>query len=146
MSNATVKQDIILTMQQVTKTVGAGTNSRKILDNVYLSFFYGAKIGVVGINGSGKSTLLSLITADNPQAFANQIWLFDKRKGSGESIWDIKKKIGHVSPELHLFFEKGIEVKDAVASGLFDTIGLFKKITKSGEDIIEKWMVITCIM
>jgi len=56
---------------------------------------------VSGPNGAGKSTLLSLITADNPQAYANEIWLFDRRRGSGESIWDIKKRIGFVSPELH---------------------------------------------
>jgi molybdate transport system ATP-binding protein len=88
---------------------------------------------------------LSLITADNPQAFANKIWLFDKKKGSGESIWDIKKKIGHVSPELHLFFEKGIEVKEAVASGLFDTIGLFKQISNAEEIVVESWMEVTGI-
>ncbi|MEI9944741.1 MAG: ATP-binding cassette domain-containing protein [Chitinophagaceae bacterium] len=59
-----------------------------------------------GPNGAGKSTLLSLVTADNPQAYANDVYLFDKKRGSGESIWDIKKKIGFLSPELHVFFDQ----------------------------------------
>jgi molybdate transport system ATP-binding protein len=120
-------------------------NEKVILENINWTINKGEKWCVSGPNGSGKSTLLSLITADNPQAFANQIWLFDKKKGSGESIWDIKKKVGHVSPELHLFFEKGIDVKDTVASGLFDTIGLFKRFSKEEEVIIDSWMEITRI-
>jgi molybdate transport system ATP-binding protein len=120
-------------------------NQQPILSDINWKIKNGEKWCVAGPNGSGKSTLLSLITADNPQAFANQIWLFDKRKGSGESIWDIKKKIGHVSPELHLFFDKGIEVRDVVASGLFDTIGLFRKLSTEDEAIIDDWMNATGI-
>jgi molybdate transport system ATP-binding protein len=127
------------------QNVSISYNKKVILENINWTINKGEKWCVSGPNGSGKSTLLSLITADNPQAFANQIWLFDKKKGSGESIWDIKKKIGHVSPELHLFFEKGIEVLEAVASGLFDTIGLFKRISKEEEILIERWMEITGI-
>ena len=125
------------------KNVHIQYHQQLVLDNINWTIHKGEKWCVSGPNGSGKSTLLSLITADNPQAFANQIWLFDKRKGTGESIWDIKKKIGHVSPELHLFFEKGIAVKDAVASGLYDTIGLFRQPSKEDETNIEKWMAIT---
>lgn len=125
------------------KNVHIQYHQKLILDNINWSISKGEKWCVSGPNGSGKSTLLSLITADNPQAFANQIWLFDKRKGTGESIWDIKKKIGHVSPELHLFFEKGISVNDAVASGLYDTIGLFRQPSREDQTIIENWMSIT---
>lgn len=120
-------------------------NNVSILKKINWCVTKGEKWCVSGPNGSGKSTLLSLITADNPQAFANKIWLFDKRKGSGESIWDIKKKIGHISPELHLFFEKGIEVRDAVASGLFDTIGLFRKLSNDDVTNVDTWMSITGI-
>jgi molybdate transport system ATP-binding protein len=82
-----------------------------------------------GPNGAGKSTLLSLVTADNPQAYAQNLVLFDRKRGSGESIWDIKRRIGYVSPELHLYFKESGDVFSVVASGLFDTLGLFKKMT-----------------
>ena len=58
---------------------------------------------LTGSNGSGKSLLLSLICADNPQAYANDLTLFDRKRGSGESIWEIKDAIGYVSPEMQLF-------------------------------------------
>ena len=48
---------------------------------------------IVGPNGAGKSTLLSLITGDNLQAYSNEIYLFGRRRGSGESVWEIKKKL-----------------------------------------------------
>lgn len=87
-----------------------------------------------GPNGAGKSTLLSLVTADNPQAYAQNLVLFDRKRGSGESIWDIKKRIGYVSPELHLYFKEAGDVFSVVASGLFDTLGLFKKLTDTQID------------
>lgn len=116
------------------------TYDKKILENINWEVLNGERWSLSGPNGSGKSTLLSLINADNPQAYANEIYLFDRRRGSGESIWDIKKKIGFVSPELHLFFDRGTSGFDAVASGLFDTIGLFRKINQQQIVIVTKWM------
>ncbi|WP_439580986.1 ABC transporter ATP-binding protein [Dyadobacter bucti] len=88
----------------------------------------GEKWALSGANGSGKSTLLSIITADNPQRFANDFELFDqKRGGVGASIWDIKQKIGHVSPELHLYFPRNTTVFKTIASGFFDATGVFFK-------------------
>ena len=111
-----------------------------ILDNINWEVRNGERWSLSGPNGSGKSTLLSLINADNPQAYANEIYLFDRKRGTGESIWDIKKKTGFVSPELHLYFEKGINCFDVVASGLFDTIGLFRKINEQQSALVTKWM------
>lgn len=111
-----------------------------ILDNINWEVRNGERWSLSGPNGSGKSTLLSLINADNPQAYANDIYLFDRKRGTGESIWDIKKKTGFVSPELHLYFEKGINCFDVVASGLFDTIGLYRKINEQQRLLVTKWM------
>ena len=112
---------------------------KKILDDINWKVLQGEKWLVKGPNGAGKSTLLSLINGDNPQAYANDIILFDQKRGSGESIWDIKRKIGYISPELHWYFEKNISVHDTIASGLFDTMGLFRPLTKHHEKIILQW-------
>lgn len=112
---------------------------RKILDGINWKVNKGECWNVSGHNGSGKSTLLSLITGDNPQAFANEIYLFDRKKGSGETIWDIKQKIGYVSPELHHYFESGCSCFEVVGSGLFDTIGLFRKLSEKQILLVKQW-------
>jgi molybdate transport system ATP-binding protein len=111
-----------------------------ILNDISWQVRKGERWNVSGPNGAGKSTLLSLITADNPQAYANNIWLFDRRRGTGETIWDIKRKIGFVSPELHLYFDTAATVFEVIASGLFDTIGLFRTLNEEQTAIVTLWM------
>ena len=91
-------------------------------------------------NGSGKSTLLSLVCADNPQAYANDIVLFGRKRGSGESIWDIKHHIGYVSPEMHRAFLRDYPAIEVVASGLHDAVGLYKRPRPEQMAICEFWM------
>ena len=91
----------------------------------------GERWTLLGPNGAGKSTLLSLINGDNPQAYANNITLFDRKRGTGESIWDIKSKIGFVSPELYQYFPSDNNCLQAVESGFYDTIGLFRPSVKA---------------
>lgn len=93
-----------------------------------------------GGNGSGKSTLLSLVCADNPQAYACDISLFGRKRGTGESIWEIKKHIGYVSPEMHRAYLKDMPAIEIVASGLFDTIGLYRRPHPDMLGICECWM------
>ncbi|MCC8071833.1 MAG: ATP-binding cassette domain-containing protein [Bacteroidales bacterium] len=96
---------------------------------------------LAGPNGSGKSTLLSLIHADNPQAYSNDITLFGRRRGSGESIWDIKRRIGYVSAEMHLYFSGGNNtVIDVIGAGLNDTVGCFRRITPQQRQRAERWV------
>ncbi|WP_315816108.1 ATP-binding cassette domain-containing protein [Paraflavitalea speifideaquila] len=111
-----------------------------ILNHIDWEVKRGERWSVSGPNGAGKSTLLSLITGDNPQAYANRIYLFDKLRGSGESIWDIKKKIGYVSPEMHLYFDYTATCFQAIASGLFDTIGLFRTLSEEQEELVNQWI------
>lgn len=111
-----------------------------ILDRVNWQMKQGERWMLVGHNGAGKSTLLSLINGDNPQAFANKIILFDQRKGTGESIWEIKKKIGYVSPELFQYFPTGNTCLQVIESGFDDTIGLFRASSKSKAETSRRWM------
>lgn len=117
-------------------------HNRTILSDINWEVKKGECWSVSGHNGSGKSTLLSLVNGDNPQAFANEIYLFDRRKGSGESIWDIKQKIGYVSPELHHYFDSAATAFEVVASGLFDTIGLFRQLSQQQRSIVEQWIAV----
>ncbi len=98
---------------------------RTILKDLNWTVMNGDRWALSGQNGSGKSTLLSLICADNPQSYACDITLFDRPRGSGESIWDIKKHIGYVSPEMHRSYKRNLPAIRIVASGLMDSIGLY---------------------
>ena len=113
---------------------------RTILKELDWTVLCGEKWALSGDNGSGKSTLLSLVCADNPQSYACDISLFGRKRGSGESIWEIKKHIGYVSPEMHRAYLKNLPAVDIVASGLHDSIGLYKKTHKEDIAICEWWM------
>ena len=131
-------------LQFVTAVNMVNTNIRYgdkiILDNINWEIQKGERWSVSGPNGAGKSTLLSLITADNPQAYANEIYLFDKRRGRGESIWDIKRNIGLVSPEMHLYFPHTSTCYEVIASGLFDTVGLFRMLSEEQQHQVQEWI------
>jgi molybdate transport system ATP-binding protein len=77
---------------------------------------------VLGPNGSGKSTLLSLLCGDHPQAYSNDVRLFGRRRGSGETIWDVKRNVGLLSPEFHLYFSAPLTADRAAATGFSDTL------------------------
>lgn len=93
-----------------------------------------------GRNGSGKSTLISLITADNPQAYANDIRLFGRQRGSGESIWEIKEKIGWMAPELQYHYDGEVSCYEVVCSGLYDTVGLYRESSRREDRAVRQWM------
>ena len=98
---------------------------RTILNDLNWTVKNGERWALSGQNGSGKSTLLSLVCADNPQSYACDITLFDRPRGTGESIWDIKRHIGYVSPEMHRSYQRNLPAIRIVASGLMDSVGLY---------------------
>lgn len=113
---------------------------RVILKDLDWTVMNGERWAVSGQNGSGKSTLLSLICADNPQSYACDISLFGNRRGTGESIWDIKKHIGYVSPEMHRAYKHDIAAIRVVASGLKDSVGLYAKPDDKEYETCKWWM------
>ena len=115
------------TLAVVMKNVHIAYGTVQILKNINWEIKKGERWVLTGPNGSGKSTLLSLINGDHPQAYAQNLVLFDRERGSGESIWDIKKKIGFLSPEIQIFFPQDQSTLKTILSGLSDTMGLFRK-------------------
>lgn len=124
-STATPADDDAAVIQFNNVNIRYGT--RTILKDLNLTVRQGEHWALSGENGAGKSTLLSIVCADNPQAYANDIVLFGHQRGKGESIWDIKKHIGYISPEMHRAFLRDLPCIEIVASGMSDMNGLYVK-------------------
>ena len=122
------------------KNVCIRYGERTILRDLDWTVMNGERWALSGQNGSGKSTLLSLVCADNPQSYACDITLFDRPRGSGESIWDIKKHIGYVSPEMHRSYKRNLPAIRIVASGLMDSIGLYAVPNPQDYDKCHWWL------
>lgn len=130
-----LKHTSVIRLEDVSVKYGDTT----ILKNLSWNVLPGEKWVLQGNNGSGKSTLISLIYGDNPQAYANKVFLFDKRRGRGQSIWEVKALIGFTSSELHAFFDANPLACDLVFTGLFDGFTL-KKMPSPEVIAFGKWL------
>ncbi|TMX50318.1 molybdate ABC transporter ATP-binding protein ModF [Vibrio alginolyticus] len=95
---------------------------------------------VKGPNGCGKSTLLGLIFGDHPQCYSNDIDIFGKKRGTGETIWEIKQHIGMVSSALHLQYRVNCSALEVILSGFYDSIGLYNQPTRKEMNIANEWL------
>jgi molybdate transport system ATP-binding protein len=134
--NSHSRQVELVRLHNVTVVYGAAT----ILTGLNWTVRAGESWALLGPNGSGKTTLLSLILGDNPQAYMNDVVVFGKQRGSGESIWEIKKFIGWVSPELHVHFDAAATCLEVVESGFHDSIGLFEPATPRQRTAAKRWL------
>ncbi|MCQ2203369.1 MAG: ATP-binding cassette domain-containing protein [Bacteroidales bacterium] len=114
--------------------------TKQILRDLDWTVRRGEKWALLGRNGCGKSTLLSLVCGDNPQAYANDITLFDCPRGTGESIWEIKSHIGYLSPDMHTYYQHDMPCIDVVATGFFDTVGLHRMPNDEQRRLALEWM------
>lgn len=114
----------------------------EVLKNINWTVYEGEHCLILGPNGCGKTTLLELITGDNQQAYSNDLWIFGKKRGSGESIWDIKKQLGIVSYKLHLEYRLlgAISVLKVLLSGFYDSIGLYDAPLESEIKKVQAWL------
>ena len=111
-----------------------------VLRDVSWTLGRGTHCCISGPNGCGKTTLLSLITGDNHKAYGQDITLFGVRRGSGESVWDIKQKFGQLDTQLQLNFARGMRVVEVVVSGFFDSIGLYDDWGDAQRNSAEQWL------
>jgi len=102
--------------------VNVAYGGKRILHDLNWTVRRGERWALLGPNGAGKTTLLSLIAGDHPQAYSNDLKLWGRQRGSGESIWDIKRKIGLLSPEFHLYFTEPLSAFDTASTGFHDVL------------------------
>ncbi|MCF8052444.1 MAG: ATP-binding cassette domain-containing protein [Desulfobacterales bacterium] len=124
----------------VMKNVCVAYGASPVVKSVSWTIQPGEHWALLGPNGAGKTTLLSMIAGDHPQAYANEIYLFGRRRGTGESIWEIKRRISLISPELQLRYRKPVSVMTAVLSGFTDSVGFYRQ--ASDKEIAEagRWL------
>lgn len=111
-----------------------------ILNHINWRLDWGQHCCISGPNGAGKSTLLSLLCGDNHKAYGQNITLFGKRRGDGESVWELKQKFGIVSTQLQLNHIGRTRVAEVIASGLYDSVGLYKQCSGSDRKIALQWL------
>lgn len=138
--SAAENPEVLIKMTNV--NVGWGDNH--VLQNLSWQLNKGEHWLIQGPNGSGKTTFLELITGDNMQVFANDVWLFGAKRGSGASIWDIKKQLGIVSYRLHVEYRMlgGTSLLNVIISGFRDSIGLYGGATDMEISAAKKWLAL----
>lgn len=120
--------------------VSASYGNKKVLQDIYWTIQLGEFWQLIGPNGSGKTTLLSMIIGDNPKGYGQDMVLFGRKKGTGETIWDIKKQIGYFTPTMTMLFKHNDSVENMIISGLVDSVGLYTKPTDLQRDIAQAWL------
>jgi len=131
-----IKDSVLIQMNQVCVSY----LEKPILKNIDWTIKKGDFWHLLGPNGSGKSTLLSLITGENAKGYGQDLYLFGRKKGSGESIWDIKKNIGYFSTAMTDLFQKRDSLEQMILSGFFDSIGLYNQPTTLQQKIVKQWL------
>lgn len=122
------------------KGITVNYDGKPVLDNINWVIRKGEFWQLKGKNGSGKTTLLSMITGDNPKGYGQELFLFGKKKGSGESIWDIKTKIGYFTPAMIDRFNGYHSLENMLISGLTDSIGLYVQPSEIQIRIAKQWL------
>lgn len=139
-TNAAGEPETLIEMNHV----NVGWDDHKVLVDLNWKLRKGEHWLIQGPNGSGKTTFLELITGDNMQVFCNDVRLFGNRRGSGETIWDIKKQLGIVSYRLHVEYRMvgGTSLRDVIVSGFRDSIGLYGAATDVEAAAAKKWLTL----
>ncbi len=115
-------------------------DERIIFENLNFTLNKNEHWQITGPNGSGKTCLLQMFTGDNPHCYTNDLTMFGIKRGSGESIWDIKKHIGIMSNALHMQHKVNVSAEHVVISGFYDSIGLYARPSLEERQIAQQWL------
>ncbi|MBD0778034.1 ATP-binding cassette domain-containing protein [Maribacter sp. ANRC-HE7] len=130
------KDDLLIQLNNV----NVSYSERPILENITWHIGKGEFWELSGPNGSGKTTILSMITGENPKGYGQELYLFGNKKGSGESIWDIKKNIGYFTPSMTDKFTGYHTLEHMLISGILDSIGLYVQPTEAQLRLAKEWL------
>ena len=130
--------DLLIKLKDITVRFGDKT----VLQNINWEINKGEFWQLIGRNGSGKTTILSMITGENPKGYGQELFLFGRKKGSGESIWDIKQKIGYFTPAMTNKFTGYHSIENMLVSGFNDSIGLYVKPTEAQLRLAKEWLIL----
>lgn len=134
----TSDKEIIIQFKDVSVDFGPKT----VLQHINWQIKKGDFWQLIGKNGSGKTTMLSMITGENPKGYGQELFLFGKKKGSGETIWDIKKKIGYFTPAMTDKFTGYHTIENMLISGFNDSIGLYIQPTQAQLRLTKEWLLL----
>ncbi len=124
------------------KNVNVQFEGRQVLQNINWIVNKGEFWQLKGPNGSGKSTLLNMITGESHKGYGQDLTLFGHKKGSGESVWDIKEVLGYFTPAMVDRFRGYHSIENMLISGLHDSVGLYQKPTDTEKNLALKWLSI----
>ncbi len=130
-------QDVLIQL----KNISVSYVGKPVLNRIDWTIKKGEFWELKGPNGSGKTTILSMVTGENPKGYGQELYLFGQRKGSGESVWDIKKNIGYFTPALTDSFSGYHSIEHMLISGLNDSIGLYTKPTETQLRLAKEWLL-----
>jgi molybdate transport system ATP-binding protein len=122
------------------KKVTVQFRDKRVLDAINWKIQKGEFWQLIGKNGSGKTTILSMITGENPKGYGQELYIFGHKKGSGESIWELKEKMGYFTPAMTDKFTGYHTLEHMIVSGLTDSIGLYTKPTEVQLRLASEWL------
>ncbi len=120
--------------------VSVSYEGRQVLQNINWSIYKGEFWQLKGPNGSGKTTMLTMITGDNVKGYGQELFLFGRKKGTGESVWDIKSKVGYLTPSMTDLFSTRHTLEQMIMSGYVDQIGLYSIPSDMQQRSAHEWL------
>ena len=120
-------------------------NDKQVLQHINWTVHAGEFWQLKGPNGSGKTTLLTMITGDNVKGYGKELYIFGRKKGSGETVWDIKNKIGYLTPAMTDLFSTRHTLAQMIVSGYMDSVGLYTIPTDMQQRSAHEWMQLLSI-